>query len=121
MSRTSSLFSQILSLIKRSDFEKLVKLHGSDRGSKGFGSWDQFVSMLFCQLAQAKSLREICGGLACCLGKLRHLAMAKAPSNSMIEEAMLQARNMSSKKVGSGMIRTTSVARNVTESQSSLR
>jgi Domain of unknown function (DUF4372) len=28
---------------------------------------------LFCQMAQAQSLREICDGLRCCLGKLNHL------------------------------------------------
>ena len=28
--------------------------------------------MLFCQLAQAKSLRELCGGIACCTGKMKH-------------------------------------------------
>jgi hypothetical protein len=28
--------------------------------------------MLFCQLAQAHSLREICGGLRCCLGVTEH-------------------------------------------------
>lgn len=31
------------------------------------------VAMLFCQLGRAHSLREICGGLACCEGKLSHL------------------------------------------------
>jgi len=40
--------------------------------------------MLFCQLAQAKSLREICGGLACCLGKLHHLGMRDAPKKSTL-------------------------------------
>jgi hypothetical protein len=34
--------------------------------------------MLFCQLAQAKSLREISGGLACCMGKPRHLGIEKS-------------------------------------------
>ncbi len=87
MSRTSSLFSQILSLIKRTEFEKLVKLHESDRGSKGFRSWDQFVSMLFCQLAQAKSLREIEGGLKSCEGKLAHLGVNEAPKRSTLSYA----------------------------------
>jgi len=32
--------------------------------SKGFKSWYQFVAKLFCRSAQAKSPREICGGLA---------------------------------------------------------
>ncbi|MFC1816131.1 IS4 family transposase, partial [Thermodesulfobacteriota bacterium] len=46
-----------------------------------------FVAMLFCQLAQAKSLREICGGLSCCLGKLRHLGVVKAPNKSTLSYA----------------------------------
>jgi len=43
--------------------------------------------MLFCQLAQAKSLREICGGLACTVGKLRHLGMRDAPNKSTLSYA----------------------------------
>jgi hypothetical protein len=43
--------------------------------------------MLFCQLAQAKSLREICGGLACCMGKLRHLGMKRTPNKSTLSYA----------------------------------
>lgn len=45
------------------------------------------VSMLFCQLAQAKSLREILQGLACCLGKLRHLGLDEAPRRSTLSYA----------------------------------
>jgi hypothetical protein len=36
--------------------------------------------MLFCQLGHAKSLREICGGLAASEGKLRHLGLPAAGS-----------------------------------------
>jgi hypothetical protein len=51
---TSSLFCQLLSLVDRDDFRRLVRQTGSEARSKGFASWDHFVSMLFCQLAQAK-------------------------------------------------------------------
>lgn len=40
--------------------------------------------MLFCQLAQAKSLREISGGLASANGTLRHLGMKASPSKSTL-------------------------------------
>jgi hypothetical protein len=43
--------------------------------------------MLFCQLGQADSLREICNGLGCCLGKLAHLGIAKAPNKSTLSYA----------------------------------
>ncbi|MBW1700141.1 MAG: DUF4372 domain-containing protein, partial [Deltaproteobacteria bacterium] len=39
---------------------------------------------VFCQLAQAKSLREICGGLACTTGKLRHPGLTEAPNKSTL-------------------------------------
>jgi len=84
---TRSLFSQILSVISRRDFERHVRDLQAERAAKGFGSWDQFVAMLFCQLAQAKSLREICDGLRCCLGKLNHLGVKEAPKRSTLSYA----------------------------------
>jgi hypothetical protein len=43
--------------------------------------------MLFCQLGQAHSLREICGGLASCFGKARHLGLQAAPKRSTLSYA----------------------------------
>ena len=82
-----SLFGQMLSLISRSRFAALVGTHGSERHSKGFTSWQHLVAMLFCQLAQAKSLREICQGLRACLGKLNHLGVARAPRRATLSYA----------------------------------
>ena len=87
MVRQSSLFSQLVALFHRGQFFNLVFRHQAERCAKGFSSWDHFVAMLFCQLAQAKSLREICGGLSCCLGKLRHLGVKKAPNKSTLSYA----------------------------------
>ena len=85
--RYSSLFSQLISLFDRHQFSVLVSFRRAERYSKGFSSWDHFMAMLFCQLAQAKSLREICGGLSCCLGKLNHLGMQEAPKKSTLSYA----------------------------------
>jgi hypothetical protein len=65
----------------------LVKKHKAERAAKGFDCWTQFVSMLFCQLGHADSLREICNGLSCCLGKLVHLGISRAPSKSTLSYA----------------------------------
>jgi hypothetical protein len=43
--------------------------------------------MLFCHLGNAKSLREICGGLAASEGKLRHLGLPGAPPRSTLAYA----------------------------------
>ena len=87
MVRTASLFSQILALFQRADFATHVRDLEADYASKGFSSWDQFVSMLFCQLAQARSLREISDGLKSCEGRLQHLGMASAPKRSTLSYA----------------------------------
>lgn len=84
--KNMSLFSQILSLIPRSLFKDLASQYGVEYRSKGFSSWDQFVSMLFCQFAQASSLREITMGLQSCEGKLSHLGMS-APKRSTLSYA----------------------------------
>ena len=80
----ASLFAQMLSLVSRRDFAKAIRHREAEKAAKGFSCWDQFVAMLFCQLGGANSLREICGGLATALGKLRHLGLRQAPSRSTL-------------------------------------
>ena len=87
MIRVASCFAQVLSLVDRSDFERAVRRHKAEKGVKGFSCWDQFVSMLFCHLGGANSLREICGGLATAMGKLVHLGMRKTPPRSTLSYA----------------------------------
>ncbi len=87
MKFTTSLFSQILQVVPRTSFLRLVHECGAERHAKGFSSWDQYVAMLFCQLAQAKSLREISDGLAVTCGKLSHLGLRTAPAKSTLSYA----------------------------------
>ena len=87
MVKAASLFSQLLQQFPRNEFAKLVHKHQGERNAKGFTCWTQFVSMLFCQMAHADSLREICNGLACCLGKLVHLGISRGPSKSNLSYA----------------------------------
>ena len=87
MKKFCSIFSQLLQLFPRLEFEQAVKKHQADRGAKGFTSWGQFVAMLFCQLGRAHTLREICGGLASCEGKLKHLGVPEAPKKSTLAYA----------------------------------
>ena len=87
MNKVCSIFSQVLKLFPRGEFEQAVKKHGAERHARGFTSWGQFMAMLFCQLGRAHSLREICGGLACCEGQLKHLGVPTAPKKSTLAYA----------------------------------
>jgi len=87
VSRVSSIFSQMLQLFSRTEFERAVVEHRAERHARGFSCWGQFVAMLFCHLGRAQSLREICGGLAASEGKLRHLGLPDAPKRSTLAYA----------------------------------
>lgn len=86
MNASCSMFSQILKLIPRTDFQRIVQQTGAEARSKGLSSWSQFVALLFCQLGRAHSLREIEGGLKSCEGKLVHLGI-EAPARSSLSYA----------------------------------
>ena len=86
MTRFCSIFNQLLQLFPRTEFQRIVVARHADRHARGFTCWGQFVAMLFCQLGHAHSLREICGGLASCEGKLAHLGIT-APRRSTLAYA----------------------------------
>ena len=79
-----TLFSQIISKLNRSSFNKLVKEKQKDKHSKGFNSWTHLVSMLFCQFAKSQSVRDISNGLKSATGNLNHLGIETAPSKSTV-------------------------------------
>jgi hypothetical protein len=87
LNRVCSIFSQLLQIFPRLEFESIVKKHKAERHSRGFSCWSQLIAMFFCQLGRAHSLREICGGLAACEGKLRHLGLRDAPRRSTLSYA----------------------------------
>ncbi|MBL8240309.1 MAG: DUF4372 domain-containing protein, partial [Bryobacterales bacterium] len=89
LTRVSSIFSQTLQQVPRPLFERVVAGHRGERHSRGLRCWDQFVLMLFCQLGQAQSLREIHEGLKGSEGKLVHLGMTKSPGHSTLAYANL--------------------------------
>ena len=64
MIKVASLFSQLLHHFSRKKFAHLLAKYQTERRAKDFTCWTQMVAMLFCHMAHADSLREICGELA---------------------------------------------------------
>ena len=81
---TISLFAQLVSILDRSSFKKVVSRYGADKHAKGCDSWTQLVSMIFCHLSKSQSLRDISNGLRSATGNLNHLGIKRAPSKSTI-------------------------------------
>ena len=86
MKRFCSIMNQLLQIFPRAEFEEEVRKTKAERHARGFASRDHFVAMLYCQLGDAQSLREISGGLASCEGRLEQWGI-KAPSKSTLAYA----------------------------------
>jgi hypothetical protein len=63
MNKHNTVLGQMIVFISRSRFEKLVKEHKTERGTKGLRSWAQFITMLFSQLTGQHGLRSMEQGM----------------------------------------------------------
>ncbi|MBK6699283.1 MAG: DUF4372 domain-containing protein [Saprospiraceae bacterium] len=79
-----SLLSQILSLVDRDIFNKVVRKYNSDKFSKGINNRTHMVSMVFMQLSGSSSIRDVANGLLSATGNLSHLGIYKSPLKSSI-------------------------------------
>jgi len=62
-------------MFSRHEFQKAVKETGAEYHARGFKSWNQFVAMLFGQMAGQDSLRGIEAGLATQAQSMYHLGV----------------------------------------------
>ena len=82
------IFKQIIKMIPRDRFERLVKQCKSDRYYKTFFAWEQLVTMLFGILSRCDSMREVCDGMRALGGKLNYLDMDCSPAPSTAGDAL---------------------------------
>jgi IS4 transposase len=57
-----SRIQELMKQIPRGEFDRSVERHQADKYSKRFGSWDQLTAMVYAQLSDAQSLRQIQAG-----------------------------------------------------------
>src|SRR5690554_4163040 len=55
----STIFSKLIKAIPRREFEKIVMRYSGNYRVRNFSCWDQMISMIYNQLAQKKSLRDL--------------------------------------------------------------
>lgn len=76
------IFKQLINLLPREKFDRLVWQYESDRYYKTFTAWDQLVTMLFGILNRCDSMVEVCDGMQVLQGKLNYLGMDSSPAKS---------------------------------------
>lgn len=80
-----TLFSLIMQLINRNLFHKAVDKYRTDKDNKGINSWTHLVTMIFCHLAKAQSIREITNAMWSINGNLNNSGiLVKSPSRSSL-------------------------------------
>jgi hypothetical protein len=81
------VFSQILELVNRYEFEKIVKTHKGNYRVREFSCWNQFIQLFFGQLTNLNSLRDICLCLKAHNNKLYHLGIKNYVSHTTLSRA----------------------------------
>ena len=69
------VFSQITAFINQDEFRKYVKQYKGDLGVRKINCWNLFLQLLFGQLNNISSLRNICLCLGAHTKKLYHLGI----------------------------------------------
>jgi len=82
MSFANSIFNQFLSLIQKSEFDKIAQEHDKARKSRKFGLWSQFVYLMFIQITERKSLRAGIRNMNVSKKQVYHLGAKTAPKST---------------------------------------
>ena len=75
MHRVYTIFSELLKLCPRYQFEKAVQRYQGDRYVKTFTTWQQYITVLYSQIRQKDSLRDIETGLQAQSPRWYHLGL----------------------------------------------
>lgn len=75
MNKVYTIFSELLKLCPRYHFDKAVEQYQGDRYVKIFTTWQQFMAILYSQITQKDSLRDIVTGLSAHAARWYHLGL----------------------------------------------
>ena len=83
MAHHNTVFSQLLKLVPRHEFETLANRHHEGRKLRKITRWSQFVAMATAQLSGRSSLRDVVSNLSAQVAKLYHLGAALVSRSSL--------------------------------------
>ena len=83
MAHCNTIFSQILKLISRHEFETLAKQHHSGRAFRSASRWSQFVTLAMAQLSGRNSLRDIVDNLSVQTHRLYHMGSSRISRSNL--------------------------------------
>jgi len=83
MAHHNTVFSQILKLVPRHEFDVLAKVHHKGRSFRTASRWSQFVCLSMAQLTGRNSLRDMIENISAQAHRLYHLGSAKLSRSNL--------------------------------------
>lgn len=81
------VFSQVLSIVNRYEFQKCVDRYNGDYRTRELNCWNQFAQLFFGQLTARNGLRDICVCLSAHKNQLYHLGIKQSVNQSTLSRA----------------------------------
>ncbi|MFH0785525.1 MAG: IS4 family transposase [Pseudomonadota bacterium] len=85
MPRNSFILGQFFALLPRYEFQRIVNKYNGDYRTKHFKCWDQLACMIFAQIRQERSLRDIDVSLNAHASKLYHTGIQQCPKSTLAD------------------------------------
>tara|TARA_R110002167_G_scaffold88016_1_gene237637 strand:- start:32117 stop:33268 length:1152 start_codon:yes stop_codon:yes gene_type:complete len=79
----NTVFSQLLKLVSRHEFENLAKQHHEGQKLRKMSRWSQFVALSLAQFSGRSSLRDIVSNLSAQAARLYHLGTGNVSRNTL--------------------------------------
>ena len=87
MHKDPYIFAQLVKFLDRSKFNRIVTKYEGDKYIKSYTCWNQLLTMMFGQLSNRDSLRDLIVAMEAHAGKLYHLGIGKSVTRSNLSKA----------------------------------
>ena len=87
MHKDPYIFAQLVKFLDRSKFNRIVTKYEGDKYIKSYTCWNQLLTMMFGQLSNRESLRDLIVAMEAHAGKLYHLGIGKSVTRSNLSKA----------------------------------
>ena len=87
MHKDKFVFAQLTAFLDRNRFNRIVAKYNGDKYVKHFTCWNQLLALMFGQLSNRESLRDLIIALGAHRSKCYHLGMGKNVSKSSLARA----------------------------------
>lgn len=87
MHKAPYVFAQLVKFLDRSKFNRIVAKYKGDKYIKSYTYWNQLLTIMFSQLSNRESLRDLIVAMEAHAGKLYHLGIGKSVTRSNLSKA----------------------------------